>query len=107
MDPDFDLTKEVRTRLTTAGVDFSRLTWRDTESLIEDAAQPLRQEIERLRSLLKIYLQLLEASEKVLPYLPDTNDAKNYAATNDGRASNFQVAAIQLRIVAQEAKNAR
>jgi len=43
--------------------------------------------------------ELLKSVEAVLPYLPDTNDAKNYASLNEGRASSFQVAAIRLREV--------
>ncbi len=42
-------------------------------------------------------IELLRAIEGVLEFLPDRNDAKNYAATNEGRASSFQVAAIKLR----------
>jgi hypothetical protein len=43
--------------------------------------------------------EMLAAIEAVLPYLPDRNDAKDYASTNEGRASSFQVAAIKLREV--------
>lgn len=48
--------------------------------------------------------ELLAAVEDVLPYLPDLNDAKNYASLNEGRASSFQVAAIKLRQVYSRAK---
>lgn len=43
--------------------------------------------------------ELLAAIEAVLPHIPDRNDALNYAATNEGRASSFQVAALKLREV--------
>jgi hypothetical protein len=49
--------------------------------------------------LAEAQVEMLTAIEAVLPYLPDANDAKNYASTNEGRASNFQVAAIKLREV--------
>ena len=42
-------------------------------------------------------LPMFEALKALLPYLPDRNDALDYAATNDGRASSFQVAALRVR----------
>jgi hypothetical protein len=48
---------------------------------------------------------LLVILEELLPYLPDTNDAKDYAATNEGRASSFQVAAIRARELVHRIKN--
>jgi hypothetical protein len=42
-------------------------------------------------------VELFEVLKALLPYLPDRNDALDYAATNDGRASNFQVAALRAR----------
>jgi hypothetical protein len=102
---DFDPTREIRQRLTTAGIDFSRLTWRDTEMLVDDALMPLRDEMKRLRALVQAYHGVLVAAEKLLPYLPDRNDALNYAATNEGRASSYQVAALDLRTAANNVRN--
>ena len=50
-------------------------------------------------------VNIFEALKALLSYLPDRNDALNYAATNEGRASSFQVAAIQAREVFQRAVN--
>jgi hypothetical protein len=61
----------------------------------ESCGQPDRD----AKLLAEAQTDLLAAIETVLPYLPDRNDAKDYAATNEGRASSFQVAAIKLREV--------
>src|SRR5438309_1780700 len=50
-------------------------------------------------------LELFQALEAVLPYLPDANDAKDYAATNEGRAGSIHVASIRAREVIHRAKN--
>lgn len=48
---------------------------------------------------------LLAALESVLPYLPDANDAKNYAATNEGRAGEIHVVSIRARELLYRIKN--
>jgi hypothetical protein len=50
---DFDVTHALRERLKNAGIDFTCLAWRDTEMLVEDAILPLRNEIRRLRGIVK------------------------------------------------------
>jgi hypothetical protein len=55
--------------------------------------------------LIDLAVELFDSLEAVLPYLPDQNDAKNYAAGNEGRASSFQVAAIRARKLVWRAKN--
>jgi hypothetical protein len=71
----------------------------DRLALIPTAPIPCGQPERDARILAEAQTELLAAIETVLPYLPDRNDAKDYAATNDGRASSFQVAAIKLREV--------
>lgn len=48
---------------------------------------------------------LLSVLESLLPFLPDRNDALDYAATNHGRASTFQVAALHARELVYRIKN--
>ena len=47
---------------------------------------------------------MLEALEKLLPFLPDRNDVLNNAAVNEGRASTFHLAALQARQAVARAK---
>ena len=54
---------------------------------------------------LGLAVELFQALEAVLPYLPDQNDAKDYAATNDGRAGSIHVASIRARELIHRAKN--
>jgi hypothetical protein len=48
--------------------------------------------------------ELLEALERLLPYLPDENDVLNHAAVNDGRASDYDVAALHARAAISKVK---
>lgn len=43
-------------------------------------------------AMLDAGVDIYEALKALLPYLPDRNDALNYAATNDGRVGNIHVA---------------
>jgi hypothetical protein len=49
--------------------------------------------------------ELFEALEAVLPFLPDRYDARDYAATNDGRAGQIHVVSIRARELIHRAKN--
>jgi hypothetical protein len=48
---------------------------------------------------------LLLALEQLLPHLPDANDAKDYAATNEGRAGQIHVVSIRARELVHRIKN--
>jgi hypothetical protein len=48
---------------------------------------------------------LLSALEELLPHLPDANDAKDYAATNQGRAAQIHVVSIRARELVHRIKN--
>jgi hypothetical protein len=48
---------------------------------------------------------LFAALKNLLPYLPDRNEALNYAATNEGRASSFHVAALHARELIRRIQN--
>lgn len=58
-------------------------------------------EMDRLRAVNK---EMLEALEELLPYLPDSNDAKNSAAENEGRAAHWHVVALQAREAIRKAR---
>lgn len=67
----------------------------DTRPFISLCGQPERD----AKIVAEAQEELLKAIDDLMPYLPDRNDALNYAATNDGQASQFQVAALKLREV--------
>ena len=50
---------------------------------------------------------LLKALEELLPYLPDRNDALNYAATNEGRVGDIHVAVSRACDAIRSAKGER
>lgn len=50
---DHDFTKELRVALKANGVEFNGLPWKDTEAIVEAAIKPLRDEIARLRELVR------------------------------------------------------
>lgn len=49
-----DIAANIRKGFTAKGVVFSNVTWRDTEDIVEAAILPLREEIERLRNVLRV-----------------------------------------------------
>jgi hypothetical protein len=44
-----------------------------------------------------VHADLVSACRAMLPYLPDQAQLLDYAATNDGRASGYDVAAMKIR----------
>lgn len=78
----------------------------DMDEFAETVREPIRcgQPERDAQIIAQAQTELLAAIEALLPYLPDRNDAKDYAATNEGRASSFQVAAIKLREVYNRTK---
>lgn len=57
----------------------------------------LNNEIARLARVEKAAKVVSELAPDIVPYLPDQTDALNYAATNEGMASNGQLAALRFR----------
>src|SRR5258708_39654055 len=61
-------------------------------------------EIEKLRAE---NVQLREVLTDCLQYLPDRNDALNYAATNDGRVGELHLAVARARAILRENVDAK
>jgi hypothetical protein len=48
----FDITCEIRNKLAEKGVDFTRVSWIDTQDVVEAAVTPYVRELHRLRSII-------------------------------------------------------
>lgn len=61
------------------------------------SAQTTADERERIATMMRTAPELYDACLAMLPYLPTPTDLLNYAATNDGQASGYDVAAMKIR----------
>lgn len=50
---DYDIPSDIRVGLSNRGISFENMSWRETEEIVETAIKPLREEIARLRALVR------------------------------------------------------